>query len=145
MKILKKAMLIIDRGSREPEVKEELRAICELVKKKGGYDFTDYCFLEVLPPFIEEGIKRCISENVDTITVMPYFLYPGMKLKESVKKCARLCHEMGIKVTFTKPLSYHSILQNLLIERIEDLKSKMNISSLNADCDILVIGHGSER
>jgi len=141
--ILKRAMLIIDRGSREPEVKEELGAICELVKKKGWYDFTDYCFLEVLPPFIEEGIKRCISENVDTITVMPYFLYPGMKLKESVKKCARLCHEMGIKVIFTKPLSYHSILQNLLIERIADLKSKMNISSLNGDCDILVIGHGS--
>jgi sirohydrochlorin ferrochelatase len=54
-----------------------------------------------------------------------------------------LCHDMGIKVIFTKPLSYHSILQNLLIERIEDLKSKMNISPLNADCDILVIGHGS--
>ncbi|MDP9197026.1 MAG: sirohydrochlorin cobaltochelatase [Thermoproteota archaeon] len=140
---MKKAMLIIDRGSREPEVKEELGAICEMVKEKGGYNFTAYCFLEVLPPFIEEGIKRCVSENVDLITVMPYFLYPGMKLKESVKKCARLCHDMSIKAIFAKPLSYHLILQNLLIERIEDLKSKMNILSLNKDCDVLVIGHGS--
>ena len=140
---LKKGMLIIDRGSREPEVKEELSAICELVKKKGGYDFTDYCFLEVLPPFIEEGIKRCISENVDTITVMPYFLYPGMKLKESVKQCAQLCHRMKTRVCITKPLSYHSILHCIVLERINELKGKMNLTISDKNCDILVIGHGS--
>ncbi len=34
MKILKKAMLIIDRGSREPEVKEELTRDLRVGKEK---------------------------------------------------------------------------------------------------------------
>ena len=44
--ILKKAMLIIDRGSRESEVKEELSAICELVKKKVGMILRIIAFLK---------------------------------------------------------------------------------------------------
>jgi precorrin-8X/cobalt-precorrin-8 methylmutase len=64
---LKRALLIIDRGSREPEVREELERICLIVKTKGGYYYTSYCFLEVIPPFIEEGIRKC-QENGSKIT-----------------------------------------------------------------------------
>jgi precorrin-8X/cobalt-precorrin-8 methylmutase len=85
---MRKAFLIIDRGSKESEVQEELFLISQKAKEKGGYDYSNYCFLEVIPPYIEEGIKKCINEKVDLITVMPYFLYPGMKLKDAVKKTA---------------------------------------------------------
>ncbi|HVX02378.1 MAG TPA: CbiX/SirB N-terminal domain-containing protein, partial [Nitrososphaera sp.] len=86
----KRALLIVDRGSREPEVKQELQEICALAKARAGYDFADYCFLEVLPPFIEEGVKKCIDAGAEAITVMPYFLYPGMKLKYTVRQSARI-------------------------------------------------------
>jgi sirohydrochlorin ferrochelatase len=140
---MKKGLLIIDRGSRESEVKDELKLICERIENCGGYDFASYCFLEVIPPYIEEGIRICLSKNVDSITVMPYFLYPGMKLKESVKQCAQLCHRMKIRVCIAKPLSYHSILHCIVLERINELKCKMNVAVPNKNCDILVIGHGS--
>ena len=85
---LKRALLIVDRGSREPEVNQELSEICSLLKLKGNYDYSDYCFLEVLPPFIEEGIRKCVQNGSVFITIIPYFLYPGLKLKETVKaKC----------------------------------------------------------
>ena len=90
IKLLKKALLIIDRGSREPDVRLELQDICSIAKCKAGYDYTDYCFLEVLPPFIDEGIKKCLDNGADFITVMPYFLYSGMKLKDSVKQSAKI-------------------------------------------------------
>ncbi len=140
---MKKALLIIDRGSRESEVKDELKLICERIENCGGYDFASYCFLEVIPPYIEEGIRICLSKNVDSITVMPYFLYPGMKLKESVKQCAQLCHRMKTRVCIAKPLSYHSILHCIILERINELKGKMNVTIPDKNCDILVIGHGS--
>ena len=140
---MKKALLIIDRGSRETGVKDELKLICKSIEDNGGYDFASYCFLEVIPPYIEEGIKNCISKDVDSITVMPYFLYPGMKLKDSVKQCAQICHRMKIRVCIAKPLSYHSILHRIILERINELKNKMNVSVPNKNCDILVIGHGS--
>jgi len=116
---LKKALLIIDRGSREPEVRDELEKVCSLVKTKGGYFYTNYCFLEVLPPFIDEGIRKCQDYGADVITVMPYFLYPGMKLKDSVRQTARISKDHKLKLVIAKPLSYHSMM---LMKELENVK-----------------------
>ena len=140
---MNKALLLIDRGSREPEAKEELAQLCTMIRDESEYAYVDHCFLEVIPPYIEEGINKCISNNVDSITVMPYFLYPGMKLKDSVKKTARICYDRKIKVVITKPLSYHSTLESLIRDRIRLAREKHNVLLSNDKCDILVIGHGS--
>lgn len=140
---MKRALLLIDRGSREPEAKEELSQLCTLIKEESKYAYVDHCFLEVIPPYIEEGINTCISNNVDSITVIPYFLYPGMKLKDSVKKTAKICYDKKIKVVIAKPLSYHTTLNTLIKDRINYARHKNKIIPQNCNCDILVIGHGS--
>ena len=140
---MKKALLIIDRGSREPEVREELEDLCTIVKTKAGYYYTNYCFLEVVPPFIEEGIKKCQENGADFITVIPYFLYPGMKLKDSVRQSARICKIQKLNLVITKPLSYHSIMTQLIIDRINCIKKEKSIQYTDLECDILLIGHGS--
>ena len=56
---MKKALLIIDRGSKMKEVKDELQETCDLIKDRTEYDYVDYCFLEVVPPFIDGRILRC--------------------------------------------------------------------------------------
>src|SRR5437016_11587985 len=94
---MRRALLLIDRGSREEEVKEELRYICEKVKLKGNYHFSDYCFLEVVPPYIEEGINKCLSQNVDALTIVPYFLYHGRKVKAAVNTAIKLQAETNVK------------------------------------------------
>ena len=53
---MKRGLLLIDRGSRQREASEELEVICEGIRDKGDYNFVDYCFLEVEPPYIEDGI-----------------------------------------------------------------------------------------
>src|ERR671932_516172 len=107
---MKKALLIVDRGSKEPDVRLELQDICSIAKYKVGYDYTGYCFLEVVQPFIKEGIENCLANGADLITVMPYFLYPGMKLKDTVRQTVSIGQRMNLKMIITKPLSYHSIL-----------------------------------
>jgi sirohydrochlorin ferrochelatase len=139
----KKALLIVDRGSREPDVRQELQEICSLAKRRAGYDFADYCFLEVLPPFIAEGIGRCIDSGAGFITVMPYFLYPGMKLKDTVRKSAQIGRDKRIKIAITKPLSYHPIMAQLINERINELKKDKDINYADKECDVVLIGHGS--
>jgi sirohydrochlorin ferrochelatase len=139
----KKALLIVDRGSREPDVRQELQEICSLAKRRAGYDFADYCFLEVLPPFIAEGIGRCIDSGAGFITVMPYFLYPGMKLKDTVRKSAQIGRDKRIKIAITKPLSYHPMMAELINERINELKKDKSINYVDKECDVVLIGHGS--
>jgi sirohydrochlorin ferrochelatase len=140
---LKKALLIVDRGSREIDVTNELEQICSLAKRVAGYHYVGYCFLEVLPPFIAEGINLCIASGAGFITVMPYFLYPGMKLKDAVRQSASIARDKNLKLAITKPLSYHPHMGQLIMERINWLKKNKGIDYFDKDCDVLLIGHGS--
>lgn len=79
-----RSLLVIDRGSREPEARAELDAICAGARERGGYDRASYCFLEVEPPYIEEGIGGALAGSPGTLTIVPYFLYPGRKSKAAV-------------------------------------------------------------
>jgi precorrin-8X/cobalt-precorrin-8 methylmutase len=140
---LRKALLIVDRGSREPDVRQELDEICSLAKSRAGYDYAGHCFLEVLPPFIAEGIGKCEANGAGFITVMPYFLYPGMKLKDTVKQSARIGRDKKLRMAITKPLSYHPLMAQLIFERITELKKGKGISYPDKECDVVLIGHGS--
>jgi sirohydrochlorin ferrochelatase len=138
---LKKALLIVDRGSKMNEVQQELLETCYIIKDQTDYYYVDYCFLEVLPPFIEEGIKKCMKQNVDTITVVPYFLYPGMKLKDAVTQTAHFTKLIPSKILLTKPLSYQPTISKIVLERVNSLLFEKNIKKENSS--FLLIGHGS--
>src|SRR5262249_856616 len=77
------------------------------------------------------------------ITLVPYFLYPGMKLKDAVKKSADLLHKQNLQMAITKPLSYHPLIERLIHMRIQEAKSANDINFADKDCDVLMIGHGS--
>jgi precorrin-8X/cobalt-precorrin-8 methylmutase len=138
---LKKALLIVDRGSKMKEVQQELLDTCSKIKDKTDYYYVDFCFLEVLPPFIEEGISKCLAQHVDTITVVPYFLYPGMKLKDAVKQTAHFAKHVTSKIVITKPLSYQPTISKIVLDRVNSLLDGKNIDENNYS--LLLIGHGS--
>jgi len=137
-------MLLIDRGSREKEAKEELDVICKRIKEKGDYVFSDYCFLEVIPPFIEEGVKKCLSHNIDSLTIVPYFLYPGKKVKAAVNDAIKFQTETDVKFVVSKPMSMHKTMTELVENRVTSALEKNNISLPNNQVDVLIIGHGSK-
>lgn len=139
---MKKALLIIDRGSKMKEVQQELFETCSKIKAQTDYYHVDYCFLEVLPPFIKDGINKCLIQNVDTITVVPYFLYPGMKLKDAVKQTSHFTKLVTSKIVITKPLSYQPTISKIVLDRVNALMNEeKNINDENYS--ILLIGHGS--
>jgi sirohydrochlorin ferrochelatase len=138
-------MLIVDRGSREPEVREELEEICSAVRRTcpGKYGYTTYCFLEVVPPCIEDGISKCITNGADFITIIPYFLYPGMKLKDSVKKAASISMGKDIRVAIAKPFSRNTRMIDVVVNRVHEAKLEHALQLSDLECDLLLIGHGS--
>jgi sirohydrochlorin cobaltochelatase len=141
---MKRGLLLIDRGSREQEAKDELEYICKKVQQKGNYVFVNYCFLEVVPPFIEEGITNCLKEEIDALTIVPYFLYPGKKVKIAVTEAAKLQARTKVKFVVTKPMSMHKTMVDIVNSKIESALKKNNITLSNNKVDVLVIGHGSK-
>ena len=141
---MKRGLLLIDRGSREQEAKDELEYICKKVQQKGNYAFVNYCFLEVIPPFIEEGITSCLKTEVDSLTIVPYFLYPGKKVKIAVTEAAKLQAKTKVKFTVTKPMSMHKTMVDIVNSKIESALKKNNITLPKDKVDVMVIGHGSK-
>ena len=39
---IKRGLLLIDRGGREPEIKEELEQLCKMLKKESQYHYVGY-------------------------------------------------------------------------------------------------------
>jgi sirohydrochlorin ferrochelatase len=141
---LKRGLLLIDRGSREREASEELEVICAGIKAKGDYTFTDYCFLEVEPPFIEDGIQKSLKQDIEFLTIVPYFLYPGKKVKLAVSNVMKFQKNTDVKFVVTKPMSMHKTLINLVENRISTSLVNNKITNSKKNIDILIIGHGSK-
>jgi sirohydrochlorin ferrochelatase len=137
-------LLLIDRGSREREASEELELICSGIKAKGDYIFTDYCFLEVEPPFIEDGIQKSLKQDIDFLTIVPYFLYPGKKVKLAVSEVMKFQKDTNVKFVVTKPMSMHKTLINLVENRISTALDENEITNSKKNIDVLIIGHGSK-
>ena len=141
---MKRGLLLIDRGSREREASEELEAICTGVKAKEDYVFTDFCFLEVEPPYIEDGITKCLKEDIDSLTIVPYFLYPGKKVKIAVTDVMKFQKDTKVKFVVTKPMSMHKTLIDLVENRISTTLKENQVTLPKKDVDVMIIGHGSK-
>ena len=141
---MKRGLLLIDRGSREREASEELEFICARIKAKGDYTFTDYCFLEVEPPYIEDGIQKSLKQDIEFLTIVPYFLYPGKKVKLAVSNVMKFQKDTDVKFVVTKPMSMHKTLINLVENRISSSLDENKITNSKKNIDILIIGHGSK-
>ena len=140
---MKRGLLIIDRGSREPEAREELEEIAADVKRKGGYHYCRYCFLEVIPPFIKEGITRATSDGIESLTIVPYFLYSGKKVKAAVTDAMQLQATTGVKFLVTRSMSKHETMIDLVRNRVASAMKAEGISAADGEVDVLIIGHGS--
>lgn len=137
---MSRSLLLIDRGSREREVKEELEELSLLIKEIGNYDLVRYCFLEVVPPYIREGIEATVSDH---LTIVPYFLYPGMKLKAAILNSKEIAEEMNLNYLISDCLHYHPNLAKIVTRRVKEAKIEHNITIDDKECDLLLIGHGS--
>ena len=141
---MKRGLLLIDRGSRENEVKDELELICQRVKDKGNYEFSNYCFLEVIPPFIEEGIKKSLTSEIDSLTIVPYFLYPGKKVKAAVTAAIKFQATTDVKFVVSKPMTMHKTMIDLADNRVTTVLEDNGVKIYKKNVDVLIIGHGSK-
>lgn len=142
--MMKRGLLLIDRGSREREASEELEAICGAIKDERDYAFADYCFLEVEPPYIEDGIQKALNTDIDALTIVPFFLYPGKKVKNAVTDVMKFQSKTSVKFVVTKPMSMHKTLVSLVDSRIQSALQKDGIAPPRNKTDVLIIGHGSK-
>lgn len=141
---MRRGLLLIDRGSRESEAKEELDQICAQIRAESSYEYVGYCFLEVIGPFIPEVLGEALKMGLDELTVVPYFLYPGRKLKDAVTRAAAMQKGASTKIRVSRPMRMHKTLTGLVRSRIRSSLEDAGLGDTkDGDVDVLIIGHGS--
>lgn len=117
----KKALIIVDHGSKVKEANELLIDIAELIKNKNDSEFEiiAHCHMELAEPTISQAFDECVSEGANHIVIHPYFLAPGRHSTQDIPRMvmdAAAGHpEVSYKVT--EPLGIHDNIIEVILER----------------------------
>lgn len=111
-------VLLVGRGSSDPEVKHELTAIATRLKEKFSLQTVNICFLYGATPRFEEVLFQYEQSPPKQLFIIPYLLFTGILMKTMTKKINHL--EMK-HVILCDSLGYHPNLQQVLKERVEKL------------------------
>jgi sirohydrochlorin ferrochelatase len=85
-----------------------------------------------------------MKTNIESLTIVPYFLYPGRKVKAAVSEAIKFQSKTGIKLLVTKPMSMHKTMVEIVDSKIQSALAKNNVLLPRDKIDVLVIGHGSK-
>lgn len=118
-----KGILVIGHGSRSKEADEVFFKIVNSLKKKTG-SLVEGCYMEISKPGIPETIEKMYQEGVKDFTILPYFLFPGIHIKEDIPEILKEIQEKfsDIKISMSKPIGYDELLVDILIKRAKGEK-----------------------
>ncbi|HXI09881.1 MAG TPA: precorrin-8X methylmutase [Thermodesulfobacteriota bacterium] len=122
----RKAVLVLGHGSKAEEANETLRQVAASIGERGGYGFVIPAFLQLASPDIKEAIETMVGKGYLDITVMPYFLYMGLHVKDDIPaelEEARKRHP-GLKVTMTRCIGFDERLVSVAVDRIDEAAVK---------------------
>jgi sirohydrochlorin cobaltochelatase len=81
----KTAVLIVGRGSSDPDANSDLAKISRLFYEGRSYPLVETAFVSLAPPSVPEVLERCRRLGARRIVVFSYFLFTGV-LEERIRK-----------------------------------------------------------
>ncbi|MGP7817129.1 sirohydrochlorin chelatase [Niallia sp. 01092] len=112
-------ILLVGRGSSDPEPGLKLLEIANLIVKKINMPVATAFLAVGTPSFDAELIK--LEEQFETIYVMPYLLFSGLLLKRMESKIAACTKD----VTLCGHLQYDLLMKEILLERMQEQYDKL--------------------
>lgn len=109
------AVLLVGRGSLEPEPIADMAELTRAFAKRCGLPVVEHCFIALAPPDLPSGIAHCRKRGKTDVLVLPYFLFTGVL----IKRIERISREHRALV---RPhLGHHEELVRLVRRRAEEL------------------------
>jgi len=118
-----KAILLLGHGSRARGANQALYKTAQLVKEKGDYEIVECAFLSLNPPYLPQGIDRCIARGARKIILIPYFLLAGEHvLRDLPEKIAQeRARHPDIEIVIGRPIGSHPKIAEIVLERIREI------------------------
>lgn len=117
-----KAILILAHGSREKNTEKTLEWIVEGVRKKSHIDLISEAYLQFSEKNIEAGIRELMDKGAKEITIIPYFLFEGVHIREDIPSEIKALKQKypEVAIHFGRILGSDERLIDILADRIHE-------------------------
>ncbi len=117
---MKRAILLVDHGSRRAEANEQLAALAERVAQRAPERVVQVAHLELAAPGIGDGVDACVAAGAGEIAVLPYFLGPGSHTRRDIPRLVEeaAARHPGVRVRICEPLGIDERIVDLILDRV---------------------------
>lgn len=128
-------VLLVGRGSTDPDANAEVAKVARLLCETTGVEGVEYAFVSLTPPGVAAGLERCRRLGATRIAVLPYFLFPGV-LPDRVKSQATAwaAEHPAVDVRNASVLGDTETLADMVIERYDEALS----GDIRMNCDTCI-------
>jgi len=121
------AILLIAHGSRRAEANADVNHLADRIRERGVYPCVETAYLELAEPNIETGGVRCVEHGATNVTLLPYFLSPGVHVREDLIEARDILAKRFPMVTFrlAEPLGRHPLLIDIVEQRAQECEGKL--------------------
>ncbi|MEF9952862.1 MAG: CbiX/SirB N-terminal domain-containing protein [Clostridium sp.] len=118
-----KGVLLLAHGSREAATEITMESITGYVKEELSLNNVVCAYLQFSHKTLEWGINTLIEKGAKDISVVPYFLFEGVHIKEDIPQEINniLKHHSDIKVTLGSTLGDDKRLGAILADRVREI------------------------
>ncbi len=116
----RRAILLVDHGSRRAEANAMLAEVADLVRAEAGGDvIVETAHMEIAEPTIAQGFEACVANGAREVAVLPFMLSPGRHSTEDIPRMvaeAAASHP-DVDWRVTAPLGPHPLLATIILDR----------------------------
>jgi len=119
---VKRALVLVDHGSRRPEANAQLDALAERVRARVSDRFVQVAHMEQASPSIEQAVAACVAAGAEEIVVHHYFLGPGNHTRVDIPRLVgeAAAQHPGLRIAISEPLGLDEKLVELVLARVEE-------------------------
>jgi sirohydrochlorin ferrochelatase len=116
----KRAVVLIDHGSKRPEANAVVERMAELVQQALPYDVVRYAHMESAGPTLAEAFAACVAAGAGEIVVHPYFLGPGRHTTDDIPRLVAdaAARHPGLRARLADPLGADEKIVEVILERV---------------------------
>ncbi|KMK76057.1 sirohydrochlorin chelatase [Alkalihalobacillus pseudalcaliphilus] len=118
---LPQTVLLIGRGSSDPDANSDLCKIARLLWEFTPVKQVEVCFLAATEPTLEEGIEKILRSETEKLILLPYLLFTGVLMK-SLEQKKKVIESQGRKqVKLADYLGFDHQLVPIISKRVEEV------------------------
>jgi sirohydrochlorin cobaltochelatase len=129
------AVLIVGRGSSDPDANSDLSKIARLFYEGRPYPAVESAYVSMTPPDVAEGLDRCHRLGAKRVVVFSYFLFTGV-LEQRIRKQGEAFAEAhpSLEVRYAGYFGPDEMVADLVVERYTEALE----GDIRMNCDVCV-------